>query len=177
MNPGDARSSDLHALPFVAVLERDFALIRSECEQLDPEADFIPWPEHAAYSGVWRVFPLFFPSGPYLPVDVERNRTRCPETSRILRSLPTLEGAGFSFLGGRTRVVLHTDHYAPGVVRCHLALRVPAGARMVLEGRELFWEEGRCLVFDGQGVHEAINDSDEPRVVLLADFRTQSGPA
>jgi beta-hydroxylase len=161
---------------FVRALELGFPAIRRELAALDLEHDFLDWPERCAYAGCWRVFPLFFPADPYLPVDAARNRARCRETSRVLASIPTLVGAGFSMLGPRSRVHVHRDHYAPGVVRCHLALRVPGGCLLQIEGRTLRWEEGRCLVFDGQIEHEAVNPSDQPRVVLLADFRAEGGP-
>jgi aspartyl/asparaginyl beta-hydroxylase (cupin superfamily) len=32
------------------------------------------------------------------------------------------------------------------------------------------WEEGRCLVFDDTVEHEAWNDSEQARGVLLLDF-------
>jgi hypothetical protein len=33
------------------------------------------------------------------------------------------------------------------------------------------WQAGRCLVFDDSFIHEAINQSDETRVVLIFDLR------
>jgi len=166
-----ARTRDAAPLPqFITVLEANYTTIRRELEQLDFERDFIDWPQRDAYAGRWSVFPLFFPAEPYLPVDVELNRRRCPESTRILRGIPTLVGAGFSLLGPSTRVHAHRDHYAEGVVRCHLALIAPFGARLCIGTRDLVWEEGRCLVFDGQEEHEALNASDRARVVLLADF-------
>jgi beta-hydroxylase len=161
--------------PFVPVLQSHSSAIRRELAALDLERDFVDWPERAAYAGSWRLFPLYFPAAPYLPVDAARNRARCPETARVLASIHTLEGAGFSMLGARSRIHAHRDHYAPGVVRCHLALSVPPGCSMQIAGRSLSWEEGKCLVFDGQVEHEAVNPSAQPRIVLLADFRTESG--
>jgi len=162
--------------PFLTALERNWPRIRLEVDRLDAQRDYLAWPLRDAYEGQWRVFPLFFPSTPFLPVDVAANRARCPRTTRVLAALPGLQGAGFSWLGPRSRVLLHCDHYAPGVVRCHLGLRIPAGACMRVRGEELRWQEGRCLVFDGQIEHEAVNPTDEPRIVLLADFRAGPQP-
>lgn len=33
-----------------------------------------------------------------------------------------------------------------------------------------YWKTGKCLVFDDTFCHSAINDSDEPRIILLLDF-------
>ncbi|HEX6884345.1 MAG TPA: aspartyl/asparaginyl beta-hydroxylase domain-containing protein [Planctomycetota bacterium] len=166
------RHTSSHA--FVAQLERHGTDIRDECLALDLERDFCDWPLREAYTGRWRVFPLVFPAAPYLSVDLERNRARCPRTMAVLAGLEGLQGAGFSALWPGTRVHLHRDHYAPGVLRCHLPLLAPRDCTLRMAGHEHGWVEGRCLVFDGQIEHEAVNEADVPRIVLIADFRVSA---
>ena len=56
--------------------------------------------------------------------DLERNRAGCPETTRILESMPCVRGAAFSRLDPGSFIPPHTDEYRPGVMRIHLGLRV-----------------------------------------------------
>jgi len=50
---------------------------------------------------------------------------------------------------------------------CHLALRIPAQCRFRVGASTRGWEEGKCLVFDDTFEHEAWNDSDSDRYVLV----------
>ena len=83
----------------------------------------------------------------------------------ILGHAPT---AFFSVLAPRTRIPPHT-----GVTNAryivHLPLVVPPGCsyRVGAERRE--WREGNAWVFDDTFEHEALNDSDEPRILLIFD--------
>ncbi|HLQ39095.1 MAG TPA: aspartyl/asparaginyl beta-hydroxylase domain-containing protein [Planctomycetota bacterium] len=155
----------------IPAFEQHFPTIRAELDGLDLAKDFYPWPQTDGYSGVWSVYGLFFPDKPYLPVDVEGNRRRCPRTSKLLDSMPRLVAAGFSQVGPKSHIFKHTDNYAPNLLRLHLGVRVPKGCTMWVKGAPVVWFEGRCVQFSGQDEHEVINSSDEARVVLLADFR------
>jgi hypothetical protein len=74
----------------------------------------------------------------------------------------------FSLLRPHSRIPAHT-----GMVNCrficHLPLIVPAGCgfRVAAEKRE--WDVGKLLVFDDSVEHEAWNDSDADRLVLIFD--------
>lgn len=74
----------------------------------------------------------------------------------------------FSLLRPRSRIPAHT-----GMVNCrficHLPLIVPpdCGFRVGRSTRQ--WDEGRLLVFDDSVEHEAWNDSDADRLVLIFD--------
>ena len=60
-----------------------------------------------------------------------------------------------------------------GVLRCHLALIVPeprTDVRMRVGDKMVYWEEGKCVIFDDTHKHEVWNDTDGIRVVLLFDF-------
>ena len=59
------------------------------------------------------------------------------------------------------------------MLRVHLGLVVPGPPGRVLlraGDRVTIYEEGRCLVFDDTFEHEAWNDSDVPRAVLILDI-------
>jgi len=69
-----------------------------------------------------------------------------------------------------TRIQPHSGYPGP-FLRCHLALRVPAGdCALRVAGETRRWQEGDVLVLDDRVEHEAWNLTAEERVVLLFDF-------
>jgi aspartyl/asparaginyl beta-hydroxylase (cupin superfamily) len=75
----------------------------------------------------------------------------------------------FSLLAPHTRIPPHTGVANTRLV-CHLPLIVPpnCGFRCGATTRE--WRVGEAFVFDDTIEHEAWNDSDELRVVLIIDL-------
>jgi hypothetical protein len=144
-------------------------VFRRELDALAP-ADFVAWPDRGAYQGTWRAFPLFFHTFPAgLDALFGPNQARCPESTRILRSIPRLVSAGFSWMEPGCHVLPHTDLKPADLLRTHLGLRIPDGALMRVGPDRHTWETGRCLIFDGAVEHETANLGAVPRVVLLAD--------
>jgi aspartate beta-hydroxylase len=104
----------------------------------------------------------------------EENCARCPATAAVLDSIPMLDIPGkgptvmFSILEPRTRIPPHTG---TSNVRAtvHLPLVVPEGCgfRVGSETRE--WRVGEAWGFDDTIEHEAWNDSDKPRAILIVD--------
>jgi aspartate beta-hydroxylase len=103
------------------------------------------------------------------------NQARCPRTTAALSSWPKCDLAGtaptatFSILDARTKIPPHVGVNNARLI-CHLPLIVPPGCgfRVGAETRE--WEPGRAFVFDDTIEHEAWNNSDEPRAVLIFDI-------
>src|SRR5262249_29664448 len=93
----------------------------------------------------------------------------CPQTARALQQVPGLSMAGFSRLAPRTHVKPHVG-WAASVYRLHMALVVPPGCGLPVAAETRTWQEGRCLSSDDTAEHEAWNDSELPRAVLLLDF-------
>jgi len=52
---------------------------------------------------------------------------------------------------------------------CHLPLKVPTGAWIRVGSDKRFHQRGELLAFDDSIEHEAKNDSQEDRVVLIFD--------
>lgn len=104
----------------------------------------------------------------------EANCARCPATAAILESLPLLDIPGkapvamFSILEPRTRIPPHTGSSNIRTT-VHLPLVVPdsCGFRVGAETRE--WREGKAWAFDDTIEHEAWNESDKPRAILILD--------
>lgn len=96
---------------------------------------------------------------------------RCPETGKLLDSIPDLQLAFFSILAPGMHIKRHRGSYK-GVLRCHLGLIVPqprTSVRMTVGDALVHWEEGKCVIFDDTHKHEVWNDTDGIRVVLLLD--------
>jgi aspartyl/asparaginyl beta-hydroxylase (cupin superfamily) len=74
----------------------------------------------------------------------------------------------FSLLAPNTHIPPHVGVNNARLV-CHLPLVVPPGCwfRVGAERRE--WQVGQAFVFDDTIEHEAMNPSDELRVVLIFD--------
>jgi len=161
---------DAKRFSFTDTMERNYPVFRRELEALRPE-EFTPWPAEGAYTGDWLVFPFIVhctPDG--FTCDVEHNRARCPETTRILLETPRLRGAAFSRLTPGSTIRTHPDLEVPGVVRAHLGLHVPDGAELVIGGHSYCWQEGGLLLFNGQILHSTRNNGDAPRDILIVDF-------
>jgi aspartate beta-hydroxylase len=149
-------------------------LLRTDREKFDPYIQYRPgdpvnqWRE-LNHSLRWSAFHLWRNGAP-----VDAHLTRCPQTARALErvALARLQGlcpnAMFSVLAPHTHIPPHHGETNARVV-VHLPLIVPPGCRYRVgyEWRE--WRVGEILVFDDTIEHEAFNDSDEWRVVLLFD--------
>ena len=105
---------------------------------------------------------------------VEANADRCPTTMAVWSQTPSPDQAGrtpvamYSVLKPSTRIPSHV-----GASNCrlvtHLPLIVPAGCRFRVGNQTREWVPGKAWVFDDTIEHEAWNDSDELRVVLIFD--------
>ncbi len=98
-----------------------------------------------------------------------RNTLLCPQTTAAIESIPEMRTAFFSILAPGKAIPPHRGPYK-GLVRCHLALRIPKGDCAIRVGDiTKTWENGKCLFFDDTLVHEAWNHTTEERVVLFLD--------
>jgi Aspartyl/Asparaginyl beta-hydroxylase len=106
---------------------------------------------------------------------IERNVTNCPKTMKLLSALPQPEipGCGpnvmFSLLAPHTHIPPHTGINNTRLV-CHLPLIVPEGCWFRVGSQTRQWEPGKLLIFDDTLEHEAMNPSDQLRVVLIFDI-------
>lgn len=106
---------------------------------------------------------------------VEANARHCPETIRLLATLPQpdIAGAGpnamFSLLAPETAIPPHVGVNNTRLV-CHLPLTVPPGCWFRVGAETVQWERGKAFVFDDTIEHEAVNPSRELRVVFIFDI-------
>lgn len=105
---------------------------------------------------------------------VEASARHCPETMRILDQVdqPNIPGASpnamFSLLAPNTAIPPHVGVNNTRVV-CHLPLIVPEGCWFRVGAETRFWECGTAFAFDDTIEHEALNPSDQLRVVFIFD--------
>jgi aspartate beta-hydroxylase len=106
---------------------------------------------------------------------IEENCARCPGTAALLESIDIMRVPGygpeamFSVLKPHSRI---PPHYGTvnGRLIVHLPLTVPENCgALKVAGEARGWEEGKLMVFDDSFEHEAWNDSDQTRVVLIFD--------
>jgi aspartyl/asparaginyl beta-hydroxylase (cupin superfamily) len=106
---------------------------------------------------------------------VEANAARCPRTMALLNDAPQPDMPGrtpsamFSLLKPRTRIPPHNGVTNARLV-VHLPLIVPEGCGFRVGNQTRHWVPGKAWVFDDTIEHEAWNDSDKLRVVLIFDI-------
>jgi aspartate beta-hydroxylase len=122
------------------------------------------------HSTRWSTYHLWRGGAP-----VDEHLQRCPETAKALEAVDMAEIGGlcpnamFSALAPHTHIPPHHGETNARLV-VHLPLIVPDGCtyRVGFERRQ--WKVGELLIFDDTLEHEARNDSDELRVVLIFDI-------
>lgn len=171
---GDHAFFDPADFEWVAEVERRTAGIRAELD--DVLADLAHLPNFQDIStdqysltqdDCWKTF--FFAGYGFT---VDEHLRRCPETAAALRAVPGMTTAMFSILAPGKRIPPHVGPYK-GVLRYHLALRVPepaAASGITVRGETRHWTEGGSLIFDDVWEHSAWNGSEQVRVVLFVDF-------
>ena len=121
------------------------------------------------HSRRWGVYFLWKEGVPY-----PDHLARCPRTVAALAGWPRCEiprcapTAVFSILDAKTRIPPHTGVNNARLV-VHVPLIVPPGCGFRVGGTRREWQPGRAFVFDDTIEHEAWNDSDVPRAVLILD--------
>lgn len=119
--------------------------------------------------GPWRSFVMMH-QGHW----IDWNCERCPRTAELVRSIPGLTVAGFSVLEPGTHI---TTHRGPnkGALRYQLGVIVPGAegdCRIRVGDEMLIWRDGEGVMFDFTIPHEAWNDSDGIRVLLMLELLT-----
>lgn len=99
---------------------------------------------------------------------------RFPRTAQILESLPMARQDGFAPTAVFSALQPHTHippHTGSSNVRllAHLPLILPGPARFRVGNSTKDWRMGQAWVFDDTIEHEAWNDADEMRVILIFD--------
>jgi aspartate beta-hydroxylase len=108
-------------------------------------------------------------------VAIPEHIARFPRTVAALQAWPRCDvpccgpTAVFSILDAKTRIPAHTGVSNTRLI-VHLPLIVPPGCGFRVGGEQREWQPGKAFVFDDTFEHEAWNDSDVPRAVLILDI-------
>jgi aspartyl/asparaginyl beta-hydroxylase (cupin superfamily) len=182
-----------HDYPELARLESHYGVIRRECEALlrvhDRLVNVSELGGERTAGGIhvvrWKSF--MFKSGEF----VDENCRLAPRTAELLRTIPGLYTAFFSILEGNQYIEPHWGYWK-GFLRYHLGVIIPSnnadGAcwlrvnssadanrahdiARIAEGEKYFWRNGKSVMFDDTHLHDAMNGSNELRVVLWLDVR------
>lgn len=174
---------DRSLFPWFAELEAATDMIRGELEGAlaaakDDFAPYIAYPKGTPVNQ-WRELnhsPRW--SSLHLWRDGARQEAACqlcPQTTALLERLPLAQTPGyaptamFSALAARTAIPPHTGSTNVRLL-CHLPLILPGPARFRVGNETREWKVGEAWVFDDTIEHEAWNDADELRVILIFDI-------
>jgi aspartyl/asparaginyl beta-hydroxylase (cupin superfamily) len=122
------------------------------------------------HSRRWGVYFLWREGRPYA-----EHLARCPRTVAALEAWPRWDVPGcgptavFSILEANTRIPAHNGVNNTRLV-VHLPLIIPSGCGFRVGGERREWRPGEALVFDDTIEHEAWNESNTPRAVLIFDI-------
>ena len=166
---------------WVQAIEAEYSVIREELLAiLDEDDGFKPYVESDPSRPAKRNSMVGDPrwSAYYLWQGGERvigQAERCPRTMAALERAPIPQiskrspMALFSMLKPGMHILPHTGFLNTRLI-CHLPLIVPNGCRLRVGNDVRAWEEGKLLIFDDSIEHEAWNDGDDIRIVLLFEI-------
>lgn len=173
---------DRELFPWFEALEAETEAIRDEFLSLRgrDDAGFAPYVRQAPGTPQNRWTPLDGSadwSSLYLfkyGVRDERVCALCPRTAAAIEALPRAHLPGraptafFSVLAPHSRIPPHTGVTNTRAI-IHLPLIVPEGCGFRVGAETRAWQVGEAFAFDDTIEHEAWNDSDHPRAILILD--------
>lgn len=174
---------DRTLFPWLSELEAATPVIQTELtalleESFDDFAPYIAYPKGAPVNQWGELNHSRKWTSLWLWKDGEKQQSvcdRCPQTAALLESLPMARQesfaptAVFSALQPHTHIPAHTGS-ANVRLLTHLPLILPGPARFRVGNTTREWKMGKAWVFDDTIEHEAWNDADEMRVILIFDI-------
>lgn len=156
------------------VREEALALIKADWEKFHP---YIQLPSHAPVNQ-WAAL-NHSPSWSTLHLWRDGRRiddvcARCPRTAALVEKMPLAVQQGFaptvmfSVLAPKTTIPAHTGSTNTRLIG-HLPLILPGECRFRVGNDTREWKMGKAWIFDDTIEHEAWNDSDQIRVILIFD--------
>lgn len=146
--------------------------------------DYDPMGHCQFLKGDWTICPIYFGNyDPYslnIPATPEVNvealiaslPNKFPETTALLKEIPTINFAAFSRLRPNTVLAPHS-HVTPLSLIFHLGLIVPPKETcgITVNGQTHLWKKpGDAIIFNDNFEHSAWNHSSEDRIILYIDF-------
>ena len=156
--------------PELDILCSNFSIIKEELLNLISQHNSVHWlntfPNYLSPDSVnqWKVFTFRFFGIRHL-----RNSRLCHQSASVLNQIPGLISADFSYLPAQTKILPHVG-FTKMVLRVHLGLIIPENCGIRVGDEERNWKEGQLLIFDDSFEHEAWNNSNSDRFVLMLDI-------
>lgn len=170
---GDHPVFDNKQFIWTNLLEDNWISIRKEMESILPFHQSLPnlqdiqQEQHVLnQDNHWKTFFLFG-----FGIKATLNCQLCPVTTSLLEQIPGMKTAFFSVLSPHKHIPAHKGIFK-GIIRSHLGLIIPGkpgDCVMRIENENIYWQEGKTVVFDDTYEHEVWNNTSEVRVVLLID--------
>jgi len=94
-----------------------------------------------------------------------------PITMSLFSEIPDVLSIGFNILEPKARIKPHCGD-TNAIYRCHLGLQIPSnesGCVMKVLNQEVNWSNGKLIAFEDAFLHEAWNETDETRIILIFD--------
>lgn len=179
----EAEFHDRELFPWLAELEALTPQIRAEMDAVANAADaeLVPYVKYGDseplaqwralnHNHDWTAIHLIERGG-----SIAANAAHCPATMGFLKGMeqPWVPGCGanamFSLLAPRTTIPAHVG-VANFRLLCHLPLIVPGKCWFRVGAETRDFETGKAWVFDDTIEHEAQNETDQLRVILIFDL-------
>lgn len=115
----------------------------------------------------WKVYPFALFNNFF-----EDNLNKCPNTRRLIESLPFCTSSMFSILHPKMHILPHKGLYK-GVVRILFTIESPEHQKawIKVDGKKIYFESGQSIFFDETFLHEVRNESESQiRSVLYMDI-------
>src|SRR5262249_1232511 len=122
------------------------------------------------YSPTWKAYFLWSDGR-----RMDEHCLRVPRTMQLIEQIPLADTPGaaptvfFSLLEPRSGIPPHTGATNPGLI-AHLPVIVPEACWFRVGNEKREWRRGEALIFDDTIEHEAWNNSDKVRVLLILDI-------
>lgn len=162
--------------PELKLIEDNWQVIRDEAKQLLDNKYFEKTTQEgsaASYDIGFRTFFKYGWSKFYLTWYGNRINSAeqlCPKTVALLKQVPSVNGAMFSYLPAGSQLTRHLDPLACSL-RYHLGLVTPNTDNCFInvDNQVHSWRDGKPLLFDETYLHFVKNNTDQGRLILMCD--------
>jgi len=163
--------ADLSKIKGIAELEKNYEVIIKELENYTKQNEIkshfnitmVEKPE------TWKVRALTV-----WGVEMYQYQKYFPETMKLMNNIPNVVNICFNVLEPQSKIVPHFGD-TNAVIRCHLGLKIPNNSSecgLKVRNQVRHWEKGKVIGFVDAYTHEAWNNSNEKRTILLFDILT-----
>lgn len=160
---------DASQFSWTALLEENHAVIREELDQyLLKEYNLTPYYNihYVNKIGAWKTISMLFWNVSFRDI-----QSKFPHTISIIKKIPGCVTASFSMLDAHGVIKAHHGD-TNAIIKAHLGLYIPEGLPNVgfrVREEKQAWQESKVFVFTDAYNHEAWNQSEQQRWILLID--------